>query len=279
MHKRVKKILLLFFTVSLLFCGCWDERIVNKTGFITILGVDLESTGDLKLTYGIPNIEQSASSNAEILDTSASLLRMARNKLRLESAKTIEAGKIQFIVYSKSIAKEFPIENINEIFERDPSSPLLAWITVVDGSPRDLFHTAIEYKDKPRPSLYITDLLERAADSAYTPETRMIDFDIKSITPGIDNIVPLLKFDSKAVEVQGSALFSSGKIVGTMTPRETGLLIAMMKTLKNKNYTYSTSDITNKDDERPKRGIAVLLGEKSKKITISIKDNKPVVNI
>lgn len=279
MHKRAKKVILLFLIVPFLLCGCWDEKIIDKTGFITILGVEPSSTGDLNLTYGMPNIDPDTKSYAEILDTSAFLLRTARNKLRLQSSKNIEAGKIQYIVYSKGISEKFPIENINEIFERDPSSPLLAWITVVDGSPRNLFHTAVEYKDKPRPSLYITDLLERAAASAYTPETRMFDFDIKSFSPGIDNITPFIRFDSKAVEVQGSALFSSGKMVGTINPRETGLLIAMMKTLKNKSYTYSASDITNKDNENPKQGLAILLGQKSKKIAISIKDNKPVVDI
>ena len=278
MHKRIKKVMILLFIVPFLLCGCWDEKIVDKTGFITALGVESSSTTDLNLTYGMPTIDPTSKSYAEILDTSASLLRMARNKLRLQSAKTIEAGKIQFIIYSKGIAEDFPIENVNAIFEREPSNPILAWVVVVDGSPRNLFHTAAEYKDKPRPSLYITALLDRAAAGAYTPETRMYDFDIKSVAKGIDNITSFIRFDSKAVEVTGSALFSGSKMVGTINPRETGLLIAMMKTLKNKSYNYVAGDITE-DTNIPKHGIAIALGQNSKKITISIKDNKPVVDI
>jgi len=277
MYKRIKKIILLLI-VPFLLCGCWDERIVENTGFITFLGIESSSTGGFNLTYGVPSIDSTTRAIAEIIDTSASLLRIGRNKLKLQSSKTMEAGKIQFLVYSKELAEKYPVFKVNEVFERDPSNPVLAWVAVVDGSPKDLFHVALGYKDKPRPSLYITGLLDRAAANAYTPETRIFDFDIKSFAPGIDNIAPFIKFNSKAVEVDGSALFSSGKMVGTINPQETGLLIAMMKTLKQKKYTYIASS-ASRDFNSTKHGLAIQIGQNSKKIIISIKDNKPVVDI
>lgn len=278
MYKRIKEIIIFFTIVSFLFCGCWDEKVIEETGFITVIGIESSPNGEIKLTYGMPSIEATTRSRGEVLDTSAALLRIGRDKFRLQSSKTIEGGKVQFFLFSKEFAEKSSIANTNEVFERDPSDPILAWVAVVDGSPRDLLHTSVEYKDKPRPSTYITQLLERAAASAYVPETRVFDFDIKNFAPGIDNITPLIKFDSKSVEVKGSALFSKGKMVGTIDTKQTGLLMAMIKTLKNKKYTYIAND-ASEDTNSPIHGLAILLGQKSKKINISILDNKPVVDI
>jgi spore germination protein len=278
MHKKIKRMIIFFVIIPFIFCGCWDQKIIEQTGFITVLGIESSTGGELNLTYGIPAIEPTTKAKDEVLDTSSALLRIARDKLRLQSAKTMEAGKLQYLLYSKEIAEKFSITNINEVFERDPTNPILAWVAVVDGSPRALLHLSIEYKDKPRPSVYITQLLERAAANAYIPETRVCDFDIINFAPGIDNIAPLIRFDSKAVEVQGSALFSSGKMVGTINVQETGLLMAMMKTLKHKKYTYFASG-TSENENTPIHGLAILIGQKSKKINILIRDNKPVVDI
>jgi len=248
------------------------------------LGIESSKNGELNLTYGMPVTvtvtvtDPTTKFYSEILDTTSSLLRIGRDKLRLQSSKTLEAGKIQYMVFSKEIAEKVPIGSINEVFERDPSNPVLAWVAVVDCSPRELIHTSVKYIDKPRPSIYITHLMERAAECGYTPETRVYNFNIINFAPGIDNITPLIAFDSKAVEVKGSALFSSGKMVGTINPRQTGLLISMMKTLKNKRYTYIASDLTE-DTTTPKKGLAILLRQNSKKIYISIQDNNPKVDI
>ncbi len=68
-------------------------------------------------------------------------------------------------------------------------------------------------------------------------------------------------------------------MVGTIDTKQNGLLMAMTTTLKNKQYTYEAGDIGNDDIERPKHGLAFFIGQKSKKINITIKDNKPVVDI
>ena len=113
-----KKIIIVFITICFLFCGCWDERSIQETGLIAIMGIESSPTGEIQVTYGVPAIDPNTKAKGEIITTSENLLRMAREKLKLQSAKTIEAGKIKLFMFSKDIASKLPIENVNEVFER-----------------------------------------------------------------------------------------------------------------------------------------------------------------
>jgi spore germination protein len=275
----IKKNILFLIVIPIIFSGCWDQIPIESTGYMTIVGIESSPAGGMKVTYAMPVIDPTAKARGEILDTEANLTREAREKVNRTSGKLMLAGKIQLVLYSKEIAEKGIITQTNSIFERDPSDPILAWNVIIDGSPRECIHQVEEFKDKPRPSTYLNGLLERAVSSGYTTETRVFNYDIVNMASGIDNIAPLIKFDSKAVEVKGSALFSKGKMVGTINQKQNGLLMAMMKTLKHKKYTYEVSDINNEDNQKPKHGLAILIGQKNKKINICIKDNKPVVDI
>jgi spore germination protein len=275
----LKKIFLFLIIIPFMLCGCWDQVPVEQTGFMTIVGIESSPAGDMKITYAMPVIDPTAKAREELLDTEASLTRVAREKLNRTSGKPMLAGKIQLVLYSKEIAEKGVITETNEIFERDPSDPILAWVVIVDGSTRELMHQVEKLKDKPRSSTYMDQLLERAVISAAVTETRVFNYDIISMAPGIDNIAPLMKLTSNSIEIKGSALFSKGKMVGTINVNQNGLLTAMMKTLKNRKFTYEASDINNEDNEKSKHGLAIHIGEKRKKINISIKDNKLVVDI
>jgi len=278
MYKRIKIFILLIISPFIL-CGCWDEILVEKIGFITILGIDSATTqGNLNLTYAMPVIDPSVTAREEILDTESSLTRIARNNLNRTSGKQMIAGKIQLVLYSNKVAERGLITDTNSIFERDPSNPILAWVVVVDGSVRDLIHHTEGFNDKPRPSTYMDQLLERSVSNAYIDETRVFNYDLISMAPGIDNTAPLIKLNSNSIEVKGVALFSKGKMVGTISAQQNGLLIAMMKTLKHKTYTYHASNAPGGPNDK-KQTSAIELSENGKKIKISIKNNEPIVDI
>ena len=278
MYRKVKFFMLVIITPFIL-CGCWDQVLVERIGFITIVGIDSAPQGDLEFTYALPIIDPDVkSSKAEILDINSDLARIARDKLNNRAGKTLLAGKVQVILYSNKIAEQGRITDINSIYERDPSNPILAWVIVVDGNPRTLIHESENFKDKPRSSTYMDELFERAVTYASINEVRVFDYDLISMAPGIDNTAPLIKVIDNAIEVKGSALFSKGKMVGTISTDQNALLIAMMKTLKQKKYTYEANNASVGSNNK-KQTSAIQLGQKSKKINISFKNNKPIVDI
>ena len=282
MFKRLIKVNILLIVIPFIFCGCWDQVLVEKTGFMTIVGVETAPQGNLSLTYALPIIDSDITkAKGEIFDIEANLTRIARDNINRRSGKNMLAGKIQLVLFSKEIAVQGRIADINTIFERDPSDAILAWIVVVDGSPRSLMHQAQDnFIDKPRPTIYMNELLERAVGTASTNETRIFSYDLISMAPGIDNIAPLISVTEKSIEVNGSALFSSNKMVGTINTQDNGLLMAMMKTLKHKKYTYNANTPPEPGDiYSEKQGSAIQLIQNSKKIKTSINNNKPVVDI
>lgn len=279
MKNKIKIYTLFLIIIPIIFSGCWDQIPVESTGYMTIVGIESSPSGDMNVTYAMPVTDPTAKARGEILDAEAPLTRETREKANRKSGKMLLAGKIQLVLLSKEIAEKGIISQINSIFERDPSDSVIAWNVIVDGSPRDFIHGVENLRDKPRPSTYINALLERAASSGYTAETRVFLFDIIDMAPGIDNITPWIRLTANSVEVKGCALFSGSKMVGTINTRESGLLMAMMKTIKNKKYTYEAGDISNEDNKKPINGLAILMNEKRKKINIAIKDNKPVVDI
>ncbi|MBU3113879.1 Ger(x)C family spore germination protein [Clostridium lacusfryxellense] len=282
MYKKLIKLTILLIIIPFTFCGCWDQVLVEKTGFMTIVGIEPAAQGNLNLTYAMPVVDEDiAAAKTELFDIQSNLTRIARDNVNRRSAKNMLAGKIQLVLFSKEFAGQGRIHDVNSIFERDPSDAILAWVVVVDGSPRSLMHQAKDnFIDKPRQAFYISDLLERAVKTGSTNESRIFSYDLISVAPGIDNIAPLIKVVDKSVEVEGSALFSDKNMVGTINAQENGLLMAMMKTLKNKNFTYNAGIPSGIDETySEKQSAAIQLSQNSKKISISIKNNKPIVDI
>ncbi len=275
-NKKFEIIIILIFLIFIL-CGCWDEKIFEKTGFITIMAIDYLD-GSLKVTYGIPATDPETKEKAEIIETKASLLREAREKVRMKASKNYEGGTLQVILISREIAEKGIISLVNDVFERDTSNPALAWEVIVDGNADDWLKKMENLPDKPRTSIYLESLLERNVKAGYIPETKIYSYDIINCAQGIDNIAPLIKVNNKHIEVKGSALFSNEKMVGIIDTKSTGLLLAMKGKLKNKNFEYISQGLAN-DPEGPKGGIANLISEKKRKIDVDIIDNIPVVNI
>ncbi|MCB2295970.1 Ger(x)C family spore germination protein [Clostridium algoriphilum] len=282
MYKGIKKTFLLLIIIPFILCGCWDEVIVEKISFLTILGIERAPQGNLKVTYGMPLIDPDVKgSRVEILDTQTNLLRMSTEFFNKRASKELLAGKIQLFFYSKEIAGEGRIAGINSVLERDKTNAMLTWIVVVDGSPRSLIHQSEEnFKDKPITSTYVNSLLERAVRTGNINETRVFKYNLISMAPGIDNTTPMIKIIDNSIEVTGSALFSEEKMVGSINAQDSGLLMAMMKTLKHKKYIYNARIAASANETySEKLSSAIHLSQNSKKINISIKNNKPVVDI
>lgn len=278
--KKIKRTMLtsVVFIGLLLQTGCWDQKLFEEIGFVLEMGLELNGEGALTFSVSVPAVSPNTESHTKFLTTSSeNLIRSSREKLRDVAGRQLQGGKIQFIYFSKDLAK-IGINEFLEIFFRDPENPLLANMIVVDGSPKEMMELSKEFKDRPRPSYYVANLLVDARSRFTIPETRVFNFSILYHSKTIDPATPLFKYSNKSIETAGAALFSGDKMVGEINTEQTKLLCVLMGLKATIEYFYEGDEI-QKSEKMIMSGAAVKLKNSKPKIEIDTSGDAPIINI
>lgn len=258
--------------------GCWDQKIYEKIGFILEVGIEKGDERDLLVTSIIPVIGGDSKSATDLLMVEANSMMQAIDTNNRISSKLLLGGRIQQILFSEDIAEK-GINNIMNVMNRDTQNPILAYVAVVEGSPRDLMKSELQFKNKPRPGIYVNQLIKADIQHSYIPNTKIYNFDIDSFKKGKDPIAPLLKLRRDGIEAIGSALFSGDKMVGKIGVRETMILTAMQnKTIEDLRVHLDQMQEVGKPGPGEHTMSAGLKANK-RKITVELKNNKPVINV
>ncbi|MDF2522197.1 MAG: germination protein Ger(x)C family, partial [Clostridia bacterium] len=267
--KRHHKILILTVICCSLLTGCWDQRIFEEVGLILTVGIEESEDGKLLINYAYPAIGAVEQKAVNTSTQEATLIRAARENSRLSSPNILEGGKVQQILLSDSLAKT-GVHDILELFQRDVSLPAIAYIVIVEGSPIELLQKSAQFKNFPRVSIYLFQLLDNNVQLSNIPNTKIFDFDINFFAPGLDPVVPMIKLGENDVHITGSALFSKDKMVGKLDMKQTLMLIALMDQAKTAEYILSDPEFTS--DVPLKYGISVSLYKPKRKIKINFDD-------
>jgi spore germination protein len=260
--------------------GCWDQRIFEKSGFVLQISFESSSSNKILMTFTTPVIEPVAKEQTELIYSDANLLREFREIARRTSAKLLVGGKIQQILISDSLAYK-GINTLLEVIERESTDPPVAYVVIVEGSPKSLIEAAVKFEDKPHiPALYIQQLIENNIRSSYIPETRIFQFSTDYFSPGIDPIAPTIKLQSdkgKGIEVTGTALFHGDKMAGKIDTKQTSLLLAMMG--KMKKPVFISKRLLGANSENGKNGCAVTFNKAKRKLSVKIIEDRPIVDL
>lgn len=277
---KITKLLCILIIPIIVLTGCWDQKIYEQVGFILQVGIENSNDGRLLISYTIPVDDPKKSQLVEFLSGNVGIVREFRDVARRISGKNLEGGKVQQIVISEALAEK-GINNLLEIFERDPSNPAIAYVVISEDSPKLLFDFSQKLDDKPRPSFYLNQLIENNSKNGTCPDTSVFEFTTYSFAKGIDSITPIIKIEngeSKGIRIMGSALFNCDKMVGKLNTKDTSLLLAMKGKLKTTDYTFTSIDCPE-NDISGKTGAAMLLYKPKRKIKVHIEDNIPIVEI
>lgn len=268
---RKKSLLTLMILFIMTLTGCGDQKIFEQVGFALQAGMELKGNKVI-ISITLPVISQDKNINAFrlLVIEDAKGAREAREKSRMKFPSSVEAGKIQQIVFSSQLA-EAGVHKYLDVFERDATNPILAYVVVSEGSPKDLFKRIETFPEKPRPAIYINQLLESNIRSSYIPETRLYNFDIEYYSKGVDPMVPMIKAEEMGISVVGSALFSEDKMVGKIDTKQTVLLLAMRGRMKPTEYITLAPNNSC--------AVSVMIKKVKSKNKIYIKDKKVFADI
>ncbi|MEC0983432.1 Ger(x)C family spore germination protein [Bacillus safensis] len=234
MHHRY--MLTLLMCVSLIFMpGCWDQNLLKDISLVLTSAVDQGEDDNARYSITYRKVQQSQSMQqgnsgsylTTVLTTDAPTLRKARSNFSRSVDQKIDMSKMRVLLIGDEFAQNRLLPYL-DMFYRDPKSPLLANLAVVQGgSCVDLINSLL--KEKLIVSDYLNNLITSASRSSQVAPKNIQNIRSKMLQTGEDFTLPLLYYDKskKLTSVRGVALFDNEKKKGELYAQDAILLTIM----------------------------------------------------
>ncbi|MEW6979022.1 Ger(x)C family spore germination protein [Bacillus pumilus] len=272
---RHKYILTLLMCISLIFMpGCWDQNLLKNISLVLTSAVDQGEEDNAKFSITYRKVQQSQSMeqgntgnySTTVLTTEAPTLREARTNFSRIVDQKIDISKMRVMLIGDEFAQNRLLPYL-DMFYRDPKSPLLANLAVVQGgSCVELINQLL--KEKLIVSDYLNNLITTASQSSLVAPKNIQNVRSKMLQTGEDFTLPLLHFDQskQLISVKGVALFDNEKKKGELYGQDAILLTVM----DGKMGSYATFTKKVRSDMKSKE---------SNYITIQVTDAKRDIKI
>ncbi|AVM25658.1 Ger(x)C family spore germination protein [Bacillus pumilus] len=272
---RHKYILTLLMCISLIFMpGCWDQNLLKNISLVLTSAVDQGEEDNAKFSITYRKVQQSQSMeqgntgsySTTVLTTEAPTLRKARTNFSRIVDQKIDISKMRVMLIGDEFAQNRLLPYL-DMFYRDPKSPLLANLAVVQGgSCVELINQLL--KEKLIVSDYLNNLITTASQSSLVAPKNIQNVRSKMLQTGEDFTLPLLHFDQskQLISVKGVALFDNEKKKGELYGQDAILLTVM----DGKMGSYATFTKKVRSDMKSKE---------SNYITIQVTDAKRDIKI
>ncbi|KMK69599.1 Ger(x)C family spore germination protein [Bacillus safensis] len=231
-----KYMLTLLMCVSLIFMpGCWDQNLLKDISLVLTSAVDQGEDDNARYSITYRKVQQSQSMQqgnsgsylTTVLTTEAPTLRKARSNFSRSVDQKIDMSKMRVLLIGDEFAQNRLLPYL-DMFYRDPKSPLLANLAVVQGgSCVDLINSLL--KEKLIVSDYLNNLITSASRSSQVSPKNIQNIRSKMLQTGEDFTLPLLYYDKskKLTSVKGVALFDNEKKKGELYAQDAILLTIM----------------------------------------------------
>ncbi|UXC32088.1 MULTISPECIES: Ger(x)C family spore germination protein [Bacillus] len=231
-----KYMLTLLMCVSLIFMpGCWDQNLLKDISLVLTSAVDQGEDDNARYSITYRKVQQSQSMQqgnsgsylTTVLTTEAPTLRKARSNFSRSVDQKIDMSKMRVLLIGDEFAQNRLLPYL-DMFYRDPKSPLLANLAVVQGgSCVDLINQLL--KEKLIVSDYLNNLITSASRSSQVSPKNIQNIRSKMLQTGEDFTLPLLYYDKskKLTSVKGVALFDNEKKKGELYAQDAILLTIM----------------------------------------------------
>lgn len=281
MHHRY--MLTLLMCVSLIFMpGCWDQNLLKDISLVLTSAVDQGEDDNARYSITYRKVQQSQSMQqgntgsylTTVLTTEAPTLRKARSNFSRSVDQKIDMSKMRVLLIGDEFAQNRLLPYL-DMFYRDPKSPLLANMAVVQGgSCVDLINQLL--KEKLIVSDYLNNLITSASHSSQVAPKNIQNVRSKMLQTGEDFTLPLLYYDKskKLTSVRGVALFDNEKKKGELYAQDAILLTVMDG--KMGNYANFTKKVRNDMKSKENNYITVQVTDSKRDIKIVNPDHRNV---
>lgn len=211
----------------LLLSGCWDERILDETGLITVITMDdnEEDIEGILMTASYPEFVPGTKQQEVKLGHKARTTREALKNLNRLTDKQLVTGQIQVLLVGEDYAREKGVHHILDTLERDVEFSSNIHICVTEGKANEFLKKG--HADKPLDGFYIAKLIEKQVKISELPATHLHVFEKDLHSNYTDPIAPFLRLKTKGISAAETAVFQGDRFVGVMGSEETQLLVML----------------------------------------------------
>lgn len=278
-----KYMLTLLMCVSLIFMpGCWDQNLLKDISLVLTSAVDQGEDDNARYSITYRKVQQSQSMQqgnsgsylTTVLTTEAPTLRKARSNFSRSVDQKIDMSKMRVLLIGDEFAQNRLLPYL-DMFYRDPKSPLLANLAVVQGgSCVELINQLL--KEKLIVSDYLNNLITSASRSSQVSPKNIQNVRSKMLQTGEDFTLPLLYYDKskKLTSVRGVALFDNEKKKGELYAQDAILLTIMDG--KMGSYANFTKKVRSDMKSKENNYITVQVTDSKRDIKIVNPDHRNV---
>ncbi len=177
---------LLVFSCSVMFTGCWDKRELNELAIVLGVAVDRGTDGKILLTAQIAKSSSNqggttggdnAGDYSNIAYEGEFVLDTLRRMTTMSSRQMYNSHN-QLILIEKELAKDGVYDYI-DFFARDNEFRYTMWLVIADGKAADVLDAKTQYDNVPTTEL--SQLIEMQSINSLNVQTTVLDF-VKSMS-------------------------------------------------------------------------------------------------
>lgn len=227
-----KRITNFMFTLAvlILLTSCGDQRIIDRTGFIHSVSLDLLPDGKLRYALSLPIANQEIKADQGFMRTTADNAKEARIILARQTNLLLVSGQLRSVLFGMPLAKAGVWDQMDTLL-RDPTISEHVKVIMVNGTAESVLEK--KYSEYPRTGKYIDQLIEKEAKGKSIPNTTIYSFARDFYDDGIDPIAPIIKTAKDSIAVDGIALFRDDKYVDKISADDAIILSFLLGSFKH----------------------------------------------
>ncbi|MBO0997590.1 Ger(x)C family spore germination protein [Bacillus sp. SD075] len=263
-NKKLYKILIIFMS-TIMLCGCWDIKDINKRSIPLVMGIAKDNDEEYKITLQIPlpkNDKQISRNVTGKGETIASVL----GQIRTNSENAVDFSQIQLIVIQKNLANnQQELRDLIKFLMGSEEIPSRALVAITDDNVENVLSNINDKLGVNASSIY--DYFNKGA--GWAPElfsTPIWEVYRSPFLSTKDITVPAVRSGKDTVLIfEGSEILKKGKIVERISPEESQLInVFQNKDIKGKIVSLGFANI--------------MVTKSSIQNKTSMKNNKPLVS-
>lgn len=280
MKTKTSKRLVLFFILTLslsILSGCWDQRLIKESRLILAAGLDLKPNGQILDTVVYPVVNKGSQSVAMVKSVVATSTgdstRDARFNLDKQVSQNFDASRNRIFLFGEKLAKKDVYSSLDVIY-RDPRSSLNAMVGVVQGKAED--GLKIQPPDSTLLDVYYPELIKSVSNIGLFEIETVQSICSLMFDDGNDYVLPYLKInkEKQRAEVIGTAMFHKTRMTGTLTGKESTLLL-LLNNVKRPSPRF-TVKVNNRHKMKEKDYITILVNDIERKMKITVSPDQKV---